>query len=314
MSAPSKTSSTARSRSPRSARVAALAAAAGLAFGASGCITRAAHQKAMDELRTELTDARDDARAKQRSIDAIEAERDKLLAEIEDLRDARESLQQDVTDREQKIVKLRTTYDALVEDLEADVNANALHIERLTEGMSFRLPQDVLFPPASADLTTAGKQAVRDVAGRIGTGDDRVEVQGHTDDRALKGGGRYPTNWELAGARAASVVRVLEEAGVDPKRLSAVSYGSNRPLVSNETPEGRAQNRRIEVRLVPSGPAMPSPGAPSASAPPPEGQPAPEASAPPPEGQPAPEASAPPPAPKDSAPHLEVEAQGARTE
>jgi chemotaxis protein MotB len=307
MWAPSTKSSTARWRSPRSLASAACLAAS---FAAAGCVSRGEYDRVVGELGA----AQDEARAKQRSIEAIENERDQLLAEIEDLRDARESLRQDVTDREQKIAKLRTTYDALVEDLEADVNATALHIERLTEGMSFRLPQDVLFPPASADLTAAGKRAVRDVAGRIGAGDDRVEVQGHTDDRPLKGGGRYPTNWELAGARAASVVRVLEEAGVDPRRLSAVSFGAARPIVSNDTPEGRAQNRRIEVRLVPSGPAKPpesqpappsTAGAPATTpnvetAPPPDGEPA-----SPPDGE-----TAPPPdgeaAPGDAAPHIEV--------
>ena len=138
------------------------------------------------------------------------------------------------------------------------------HIEQLTEGLVFRLPQDVLFPAGSAELTPAGRSAVRDVAARIeGHGDDRVEVQGHTDDQAIKGAlaQRYPTNWELAGARAASVVRVLEEAGVEPKRLSAVSFGASRPLASNETAEGRAQNRRIEVRLVALRPPAPEGGA-----------------------------------------------------
>ena len=161
MWAPSMKSSTARWRSPRRAGRAACLAAA---LAVTGCVS----QTKYDEVVAELADAQDDARAKQRSIEAIENERDQLLAEIEDLRDARQSLQQDVSDREQKIAKLRTTYDALVGDLEADVNANALHIERLTEGLSFRLPQDVLFPPASADLTAAGKRAVHDVAGRIG--------------------------------------------------------------------------------------------------------------------------------------------------
>jgi chemotaxis protein MotB len=250
MSARWKKSWIGSSRRARSAGGAALLAVAALA--AAGCVTRSSHQHAVDDLRGELARAEQDARAKDRSIDALESERDKLLAEIEDLRDARQSLQQDVADREAKLRKLGETYDGLVQELEAEVAAGVLHIEQLTEGMVFRLPQDVLFPAGSAELTPAGRSAVGDVAKRIPGGDDRVEVQGHTDDQAIKGAlaQRYPTNWELAGARAASVVRVLEEAGVVPKRLSAVSFGASRPLSSNETPEGRAQNRRIEVRLV----------------------------------------------------------------
>lgn len=251
-------------------------------LAAPGCVTRGAHERAMDELRTQLAQAEDEGRDKDRSIEALEAEREKLLGEIEDLRDARESLSNDVADREQKIEKLRGTYDALVVDLEAEVATSVLRIEQLTEGLSFRLPQDVLFPAGSADLTPAGQQAVREVAARIQKGDDRVEVQGHTDDRAIKGGlsSRYPTNWELAGARAASVVRVLEQAGVDPKRMSAVSFGPNRPLVSNDTAEGRAQNRRIEVRILPLRPAPAAGEPPTAPAGEPPTQPTPPAPAP----------------------------------
>jgi len=237
----------------------------------SGCVTRGAHERALDDLRSELSATKQESLDKDRSIDALEAEREKLLGEIEDLRDARESLSQDVADREQKIERLRGTYDALVVDLEAEVASNVLRIEQLTEGLTFRLPQDVLFPAGSAELTPAGKQAVREVAARIQAGSDRVEVQGHTDDRAIKGAlaARYPTNWELAGARAASVVRVLEETGVAPDRLSAVSLGPNRPIASNDTAEGRAQNRRIEVRIVPLRAAAPpaEAGAPGSPAP-----------------------------------------------
>jgi chemotaxis protein MotB len=75
-------------------------------------------------------------------------------------------------------------------------------------------------------------------------------VQGHTDDVPTRGGA-YPSNWELAGARAASVVRILVEQGVPPTRLAAVSLGDTQPIASNDTPEGRAANRRIEIQLVP---------------------------------------------------------------
>jgi chemotaxis protein MotB len=248
-----------------SVRAAALPLA--VALVGAGCVSRGAHERSVEELRGELAELEQESRAKDRSIDALETERDKLLAEIEDLRDARESLQQDVADREQKLRKLGETYDALVQELEAEVAAGVAHIEQLTEGLVFRLPQDVLFPAGSAELTPAGRSAVRDLVGRIEGRDERVEVQGHTDDQAITGAlaQRYPTNWELAGARAASVVRVLEEAGVEPRRLSAVSFGASRPLASNESAEGRAQNRRIEVRLVSLRPPAPESAAPEAS-------------------------------------------------
>jgi chemotaxis protein MotB len=235
-------------RAPSALLALALAGAA-----SASCVSLSRHQRAVDELRAETARLEQEVTDRDRSIEALEREREKLLAEIEDLRDARQSLHADVADRERKIQGLRGTYDELVKELEAEVATREARIEQLTEGLVFNLPQDVLFPAGSAELTPAGRRAVRELAPRL-RGEDRVEVQGHTDDRAIKGAlaQRYPSNWELAGARAASVVRVLEEAGVEGGRLSAVSYGATRPIASNDTADGRAQNRRIEVRVVPT--------------------------------------------------------------
>jgi chemotaxis protein MotB len=249
-------------------------------------VSRAAHEEQLEGLRAEVARLDQESRDRARSIEAMEREREALLAEVEDLRDARESLQADVAARDAKLREMRVGYDALVKDLESDVAAVQLQMEQLTEGLSFRLPQDVLFPPGSAVLEPKGRQAVAEIAARIKDVEGRVEVQGHTDDRAITGAlaQRYPTNWELAGARAASVVRVLEESGVASARLSAVSLGSTRPLAGNETREGRAQNRRIEVRVLPTA-ASPLPGAGAAGealpeAAPPEAAPAEAGSAP----------------------------------
>jgi chemotaxis protein MotB len=220
---------------------------------APGCVSRGTHERVVGGLRDQIAELEEQGRDKDRSIAALQNERDKLLAEIEDLRDARESLKHDVSERETTLRRMRGNYDDLVKELEQEVAASQLRIDQLTEGLGFNLPEDVLFGPGSAELTPAGVKAVREVASRIQGRTELVEVRGHTDDRPISGAlaQRYPTNWELAGARAASVVRVLEQSGVDPARLTAVSYGSARPLASNDTPEGRAQNRRIEVRLVP---------------------------------------------------------------
>jgi chemotaxis protein MotB len=114
------------------------------------------------------------------------------------------------------------------------------------------LPQEVLFPLGSSKLAPEGETVLHKVAGSINTNEYRVEVQGHTDNLGIHGAlaQRYPTNWELAGARAARVVRLLEEGGVNPNRLTAVSMGAYQPVASNESEEGRALNRRIEIRLL----------------------------------------------------------------
>ena len=88
----------------------------------------------------------------------------------------------------------------------------------------------------------------------------RIEVQGHTDNVPIARG-PYPSNWELAAARATGVVRWLESQGVDPTRLTGVSYGEFHPVAPNDTVEGRARNRRIEVRLLPMGERSAAPAA-----------------------------------------------------
>lgn len=266
---PSTTCSSARSCRWPSRTGPALGVLAVALAAAGGCVSQATHDRELEGLRSEVARLDGESRDLARSLEAMERERDGLLEEIEGLRDARESLQADVTARDEKLRDMRGSYDLLVQDLEADVAAGQHQIEQLTEGLSFRLPQDVLFAPGSAVLEPKGRKAVAEIAARIKDRAGRVEVQGHTDDRAIRGAltQRYPTNWELAGARAASVVRVLEESGVAGERLAAVSFGPTRPIVSNETAEGRAQNRRIEVRVLPTA-ASPLPEAePDAGAP-----------------------------------------------
>jgi chemotaxis protein MotB len=80
-----------------------------------------------------------------------------------------------------------------------------------------------------------------------------IDVVGNTDNMPFghELAGRYPTNWELAGARAAVVVRHLQESGIDPTKLKAVSGGQYHPVASDDTPAGRASNRRTDLLLRP---------------------------------------------------------------
>jgi chemotaxis protein MotB len=75
-------------------------------------------------------------------------------------------------------------------------------------------------------------------------------VEGYTDSQPVQRGGQYPTNWELSGARAASVVRAFVGSGVLMNRLSLAGYAQQHPVSSNATPDGRARNRRVEVILT----------------------------------------------------------------
>jgi chemotaxis protein MotB len=134
------------------------------------------------------------------------------------------------------------------------LSSGQIEIERLREGLRLNVSQDILFASGSAKLDRIGRDVLVKVAGKLKDLGDFIEVRGHTDDRPLSGtlAKRFPSNWELAAARASSVVRLLEEHGVPGDRLAAVSLGANDPMVPNDSPENRARNRRIEIRLEPT--------------------------------------------------------------
>jgi len=157
--------------------------------------------------------------------------------------------------REAQISSMQSTYDELVTDLESEVSSGQIEIERLREGLRLNVSDEVLFETGSAQLDSIGRDVLIKVAGQLESLSDFIEVRGHTDDRRIRGSlaKRYPSNWELAAARAARVVRLLEAHGVAGSRLAAVSLGANDPIAENDTPQNRALNRRIEIRLLPTG-------------------------------------------------------------
>jgi len=106
------------------------------------------------------------------------------------------------------------------------------------------------FASGSAELTPAAREIMSKIATK-GTGEKgRVTVSGHTDNVPLKFGGPFRDNWDLAAARAASVVQEMEKTGViTADRMQAISYGEAKPIESNDISEGRAKNRRIEIEI-----------------------------------------------------------------
>jgi len=144
-------------------------------------------------------------------------------------------------------------YDQLVGELKNEVAANQVKVKELKDGINVNLSEDILFPSGAADLNKSGQEVITRVSKKLAGKEYQIIVVGFTDNVPIRGSltTRYPTNWELAGARAASVVRLLEKTGIDSKKLIASSYGENFPVASNDSEEGRAQNRRIEIRLRP---------------------------------------------------------------
>ncbi len=116
------------------------------------------------------------------------------------------------------------------------------------QGITLRIDDNLLFSSGQADLTEQGREVLGSLREVLGAFEGDVSVEGHTDSIPIATA-RFPSNWELSSARAIAVLRYLAELGVDIERLRAVGYAETRPLESNDTAEGRAMNRRVELLL-----------------------------------------------------------------
>ncbi len=186
----------------------------------------------------------------------LREERAALTRDVRELREARRSLSETLKAREHELStlsELTGTYQVLVADLESEVASGQIEIEQLREGLRLNVSDEILFDSGSAELGAEGEALLEKVARQIAAIEHRVEVQGHTDNLKISQSlaRRYPTNWELAAARAARVVRALQRFGVKGRRLTAVSFGPYQPVVPNTSPRNRSRNRRIEIRLLP---------------------------------------------------------------
>lgn len=125
-----------------------------------------------------------------------------------------------------------------------------IRVTRDEDRITIRLADNLVFPPASADIREDALPLLDIVGAVVREFDNELRVEGHTDNIPV-GSQRYPSNWELSSARATAVLRYLvEQNGVQPERTFAGGFGEFRPVVSNLTPEGRALNRRADVVLL----------------------------------------------------------------
>ncbi len=203
----------------------------------------------------------------QSKYDLMLAERDELAASNEILRQqsgqlTRQSqrlasvaagLSQELALRDQEVEQLTREQEELMEELEIWVVAGLIKMELLKDGLHLVLSEEILFPTGSDELSDTGREVLTKLVEELEQLPYQIAVIGYTDNVPVgpRLAARYPSNWELAGARAASVVRLFQGAGIPAQQLLVISRGESLPIASNDTPEGRAENRRIEIRLRP---------------------------------------------------------------
>lgn len=172
-------------------------------------------------------------------------------------------------EKDEEIRRLRGTYDSLVKDLEGEIVKGQIKVRQIQDRLSVQMMEKILFDSGKTEIRAEGREVLLKVGNVLKTVHDKqIRIEGYTDSVPISAAlrGRYPTNWELSTRRATTVLRFLQEkAGVDGKYLAAVGYGPHRPVASNDTEEGRAENRRIEIVLTPLDAAVPTDDAVQAS-------------------------------------------------
>ena len=160
----------------------------------------------------------------------------------------------------QKIQELSAQLDELArskglleQKLGAEIDDKQIKLQMMEKGLVITVVGDLLFDsgkakirPEAFALLTKVSEILKDNMAQFNIG-----IEGHTDNVPIKQSG-WKSNWELSTARALSVLHYLaNDQGISPERLSAIGYGEYRPLDSNETKDGRKQNRRVEIVILP---------------------------------------------------------------
>ncbi|MBM7572843.1 flagellar motor protein MotS [Aquibacillus albus] len=144
--------------------------------------------------------------------------------------------------------------DNLLQEVEAFLDQNNLNnviaANRTEQGVVLTLQEKLLFESGEAAILSSGMPFLDKVGTLLSNIPNHVRVEGHTDSRPISNF-RFPSNWELSGARASSVIRfIIDNNGIDKRRFIAVGYGDTRPIAENNSPENWSKNRRVEIVIL----------------------------------------------------------------
>jgi chemotaxis protein MotB len=175
---------------------------------------------------------------------AVQTEQELLLKSLVDKRNARlVELQRKQNEAMQAMVNnLNQTMAPLVK-------SDLVSVTQTPRGVVVDINASALFEQGDATIQRSAVRTLTAVAKVLEPGSEAIEVEGHTDDIPIFTP-QFASNWELSAVRASSVVRLFIEQGVAAERLRAVGLASFHPITSNETPEGRARNRRVTVTIL----------------------------------------------------------------
>jgi chemotaxis protein MotB len=195
----------------------------------------------LKEAKSEANILKDEIKEGERRIQSLEQRISKLFGEKNLLKT--------------QMDQLKSTHGSMLSELKNEVKNKEVTIEELEDKLTITFVDRILFEFGKANISPEGREILTRV-GKIlkNVKDKKIRVVGHTDNVAIMKEYRhkFPSNWELSAARAAAVVRHFQkEIGIDPENLEAVGHSFYDPVATNETEEGRAQNRRVNIVIAP---------------------------------------------------------------
>jgi chemotaxis protein MotB len=191
----------------------------------------------------------------QAQVSKMTTENNRHLDTIEGLKTELEQEKRAVKQKEKEVSELDKTRKEIESSLKEQIAQKDIKLEEIEGKLKVTFVDKILFDSGSVMIKPKGQEVLLKLADSFRDSEDQnIAVEGHTDDVQIGSAllDRFPTNWELSTARSTAVVRFLQEKGnIAPERLTASGFSYFRPVATNETPEGRKQNRRIEIILVP---------------------------------------------------------------
>lgn len=152
-------------------------------------------------------------------------------------------------EKEQRRENMKSVAGNLLSVMEPLVKGGQVKVTESNRGISIEINASLLFAPAQAVLNKDSISVLTAVGQVLANDTHQVQIEGHTDNLPIASS-VFPSNWELSSARASSVTRLFVENGVAPQRIVVIGYADNRPVENNDTPEGRARNRRVTVMIL----------------------------------------------------------------
>ena len=207
-------------------------------------VTTEAQRDQLSKDKNSLTQSFNEAKKKNT---ALLSDRSALQASVEEMQIALKEQARRQAEVEARIASFK----ALLDRFRPLIDTGKLKVQIVDGRMVLVLATDILFDKGSAELSEAGELAIADVTQVLASFPERsFQVEGHTDNDPIATK-RYPSNWDLAADRALNVVKAMVKSGLSSNQISGSSYGEQKPVANNKDDEGKAQNRRIEIVILP---------------------------------------------------------------